>query len=104
MRKILVVDDEPQIRSILSLLLKSRGFQVADAACGQQAVHVASQFSPSVTVLDMKMPGMDGLQTLQALLALNRQIDCIMMTAYGTIPAAVEAIRMGAFDYITKPF
>ncbi|HEX8890701.1 MAG TPA: sigma-54 dependent transcriptional regulator [Pyrinomonadaceae bacterium] len=104
MPKILIADDEQQIRRILSVMLSEHGFDVAEAESGERAVEVNPQFRPEVALLDINMPGMDGLATLKALLEQNPKLDCIMMTAYGTIRSAVEAMRTGAFDYLTKPF
>lgn len=104
MSKILITDDEQQIRRILSVLLKEHGFEVWEAESGERAVSIGREIRPEVALLDINMPGMDGLATLRALLEQNPTLDCIMMTAYGTIRSAVEAMRLGAFDYLTKPF
>ena len=104
MSKILITDDEQQIRRILSVMLKEHGHEVAEAESGERAVKVNAEFRPDLALLDINMPGMDGLATLRALLEQNPKLDCIMMTAYGTIRSAVEAMRIGAFDYLTKPF
>ncbi|MDQ3819712.1 MAG: sigma-54 dependent transcriptional regulator [Acidobacteriota bacterium] len=104
MSKILITDDEQQIRRILSVMLRERGHDVAEAESGERAVEVNSEFRPDLALLDINMQGMDGLATLRALLEQNPKLDCIMMTAYGTIRSAVEAMRLGAFDYLTKPF
>lgn len=104
MSRILVVDDEPQIRRILKLLLLDNGFEVMEAQSGEQALAVAEKFRPDIGLLDINMPGMDGLSTLRALIESHNNLDCIMMTAYGTIRSAVEAMKSGAYDYLTKPF
>src|SRR5262249_32766971 len=104
MAGILIVDDEPQIRRILSLLLLDNGFEVAEAESGEQALAVSEKFRPDIALLDVNMPGMGGLAVLRALLSINSKLDCIMMTAYGTIRSAVEAMKYGAFDYLAKPF
>ncbi|HKQ75315.1 MAG TPA: sigma-54 dependent transcriptional regulator [Blastocatellia bacterium] len=104
MPRILVVDDEPQIRRILSVLLSDNGFEVAEAESGEQALAVAEKFRPDIALLDINMPGMDGLAVLRALFKIHNKLDCIMMTAYGTIRSAVEAMKSGAFDYLAKPF
>jgi len=104
MSKVLITDDEQQIRRILSVMLRERGFEVAEAESGERAVEMDREFRADVALLDINMPGMDGLATLRALLEQNPELDCIMMTAYGTIRSAVEAMRIGAFDYLTKPF
>src|SRR6266545_1068487 len=104
MLRILIVDDEPQIRRILSVLLSDNGFEVAEAESGDQALAVAEKFRPDIALLDINMLGMDGLAILRTLLKIHSKLDCIMMTAYGTIRSAVEAMKSGAFDYLAKPF
>jgi nitrogen regulation protein NR(I) len=104
MPRILIADDEPQIRRILSVLLSDNGFEVAEAESGEQALAVAEGFRPDIALLDINMPGMDGLAVLRALLEIHGNLDCVMMTAYGTIRSAVEAMKSGAFNYLAKPF
>jgi len=104
MPRILIVDDEPQIRRILSVLLTDNGFEVAEAESGEQALAVAEKFQPDIVLLDINMPGMDGIASLRALHETHAKLDCVMMTAYGTIRSAVEAMKSGALDYLAKPF
>ena len=104
MAKILIVDDEKNISRILMLMLKDRHHRVQEATSGPEAIATAPRFEPDLILLDLKMPGMDGLETLSALREAGSQASVIMMTAHGTISTAVEAIRRGAYDYITKPF
>ena len=104
MTRIAVADDELQIRRILSVLLSERGYEVATAESGEQLLDMQPRFKPDIVLLDLSMPGMDGLETLEKLVAQNPRIDCIMMTAYGSIRSAVQAMRLGAFDYLSKPF
>ncbi|MBO0860216.1 MAG: sigma-54-dependent Fis family transcriptional regulator [Chloracidobacterium sp.] len=104
MPRILIVDDEPQIRRILSVFLSDSGFDVAEAETGERALSVAESFRPDIALLDINMPGMNGLRVLTALLEAHSNLGCVMMTAYGTIRSAVEAMKSGAFDYLAKPF
>ncbi len=104
MPRVLIIDDEPSIRHILSAVLIESGFETAEAETGEEAVSLAVEFNPDVALLDMNLPGMGGLDTLRELLARRPRLSCIMMTAYGTIRSAVEAMRLGALDYLTKPF
>ena len=104
MASILIVDDEKPIRRILSLLLQERGHRITEVGSGEEALACLAEAKPDVVLLDLKLPGIDGLETLSRLRALSPHADIIMMTAFGTITSAVEAMRRGAFDYITKPF
>ncbi|HEX9737056.1 MAG TPA: sigma-54 dependent transcriptional regulator [Thermoanaerobaculia bacterium] len=104
MAKILIVDDEAKIRRILSLMLRERRHKVAEAGSGEEALEAARELRPDVVLLDLRLPGIDGLETLGRLKETHPAADVIMMTAFGTISSAVEAMRRGAFDYVTKPF
>ena len=104
MSRILIVDDEPQICRILSALLAERGHETAAAESGEEALSKHVAFRPDIVLLDINLPGMNGIETLKRLLTADPQLTCIMMTAYGSIRSAVEAMRIGAFDYLSKPF
>jgi len=104
MATILIVDDERQIRRILSVLLREQGHEVTEAESGEEALTLQAEVQPTLILVDLSLPGIDGLETLRRLLERDPRSDCIMMTAYGTIRSAVEAMRLGAFDYLTKPF
>ncbi|MHC4641739.1 MAG: sigma-54-dependent transcriptional regulator [Planctomycetota bacterium] len=103
--KLLIVDDEANIRSILSALLMKNGYQVEVADSGESGLDVYAQFMPAVLLLDLKMPGIDGIKVMEIL---DKQLkaDCkvIIMTAHGEVRSAVEAMKKGAFDYLEKPF
>ncbi len=102
--KILVVDDEEGYRKVLYNALTERGFQVKTAASGEEALAEFKKNSFSLIVIDMKLPGsIDGLELLQRAKEMNNA-SILIMTAYGGIDTAVEAMRRGAFNYITKPF
>ena len=103
--KVLIVDDEPKICSILSALLTKNGYGVQVANCGEAGVDIYSDFQPAVVLLDLKMPGIDGMEVME-ILAKRFDADCkvIIMTAHGEVRSAVEAMKKGAFDYLQKPF
>jgi DNA-binding NtrC family response regulator len=102
--QILIVDDEPSIRRILRMLLKGKGHQVAEAGDGEQALAAVAQSSPDVILLDLQLPGRTGVELLPDLIQAAPAARVVMMTAYGSIASAVEAMRRGAWDYLTKPF
>ncbi|MEA1996833.1 MAG: sigma-54 dependent transcriptional regulator [Gemmatimonadota bacterium] len=103
--KVLVVEDEESKRFTLLADLSEAGHAVNTAACAEEALNVLESESVDVVVTDLKMPGMDGLELLRWIKEeIAPGTEVIMMTAYGTIPLAVEAIRQGALDFITKPF
>ena len=104
MARVLIVDDEKKIRNILALLLRERQHEVQEAGSGEEALERAAEFKPDLVLLDLQMPGIDGIETLNGLQSKLPTADVIMMTAYGTIRSAVEAMRGGAYDYFTKPF
>ena len=104
MARILIIDDERPIRRILSVLLAERGHEVEEAESGEEAIERQPRFRPHVALVDLSLPGIDGLETLRRLLERDGRLDGIMMTAFGTIKSAVEAMRIGAFDYLAKPF
>ena len=103
-KSILVVDDEKPQRDILQEILSSAGYDVTSAASGEAAMKFARERSFDLALTDLKMTGMDGIELLQQLLALDSSIIVILLTAHGTIESAKEALRRGAFDYLQKPF
>ncbi|HCO95202.1 MAG TPA: hypothetical protein DIU00_14830 [Phycisphaerales bacterium] len=103
--RVLIIDDEASIRSILSTLLKKNGYYVQVADSGESGLDVYAQFKPAVILLDLKMPGIDGMEVMEVL-DKRLKADCktIIMTAHGEVRSAVEAMKKGAFDYLEKPF
>jgi DNA-binding NtrC family response regulator len=103
-KSILVVDDEKPQRDILQEILTTAGYDVTSAASGEAAIKFAKERSFDLALTDLKMTGIDGIELLQQLLALDSSIIVILLTAHGTIDSAKDALRRGAFDYLQKPF
>ncbi len=103
MSVILVVDDEPLQREILKTILDDAGYETYTAASGEEALKIQKKYNPEVLLTDLKMKGMDGIELLESILLDSYAPTMIIMTAHGTITSAVEAIKKGAFDYLTKP-
>src|SRR6187455_1044207 len=102
--RILVIDDEAAIRDSLRMTLEYEGYDFIGAATGQEGLAMAERESPDLVLLDVKMPGMDGLEVLDRLHAMNETLPVIVVSGHGTISTAVEATKKGAFDFIEKPF
>ncbi|MBV8086283.1 MAG: sigma-54-dependent Fis family transcriptional regulator [Chloroflexi bacterium] len=104
-RHILVADDDSSIRQLIKTVLESEGFDVMEASSGGQILEqVAGKNKPDLVLMDLRMPESNGIEVLQKLKADNRDVGAILMTAYGTANTAIQAIQLGAFDYVTKPF
>jgi DNA-binding NtrC family response regulator len=103
MAHVLVVDDERPIRRILRVLLEEQGYSVAEAGTGAEGVSAFEQHAADAVLLDLRLPDMDGIETMSRIQRLGSPA-CIVMTAHGSIQSAVSAIRRGAYDYLTKPF
>ncbi|HIE10577.1 MAG TPA: sigma-54-dependent Fis family transcriptional regulator [Kiritimatiellae bacterium] len=104
MAKILLVDDEPSILSVLSTLLKAEGHEVTPALGGAKGRELLSAAEFDLMISDIRMADMDGMQLLRVARKEQPQMAVIMITAYGSVETAVEAMKQGAFDYVTKPF
>jgi two-component system response regulator AtoC len=103
-RKILVVDDEENFRHILSVILRKERYEVETASNGEEALQRISNTTFDQVLCDIRMPGMDGLDFLKEVRKTEGDANVIMMSAYGTLDTAVEAMKLGAYDYISKPF
>ncbi|MFA7404702.1 MAG: sigma-54 dependent transcriptional regulator [Pelobacteraceae bacterium] len=104
MQKILVIDDDASLRRVVEYNLQEAGYQVLSAASGEAGLSMFAEEMPALVITDMKMPGMDGMQVLKAIKERSPETLVIMVTAFGTVDIAVEAMKAGAYDYITKPF
>ncbi len=102
-RTVLVVDDEPGHRQMVQAVLEDAGWTVLEAKSGQQALEILAREAPHAALVDMRMPGMDGLELLKEIMVLRPSLPVVMLTAYGSVGSAVEAMKKGAFDYLTKP-
>lgn len=100
---ILIVDDEATQRKVLSGFLKKQGYKIYDASSGNQALEIASKNLIDLVLTDFKMPDITGLDVLKSVRSIYPEVAVIIMTAFGTIETAVEAMREGAYDYLTKP-
>ena len=102
--RILVIDDDAGIRESLKMTLEYDGYDVSGAATGQEGLALVEREAPDLVLLDVKMPGMDGLDVLTRLHSMHAQLPVVMISAHGTPSSAVEAIRKGALDFLEKPF
>ena len=102
--KILVIDDDTSLRRVIEYNLQEAGYDVTLAASGEDGLRLFAEVTPALVITDMKMPGMDGMQLLKGVKKLSPDALVIMITAFGTVDVAVEAMKSGAYDYITKPF
>lgn len=103
MNKVLIVDDDEGIRFVLREFLRKNGFLPLEAQSGLDAVEIFRKESPHAVLLDLKMPGIDGIETLGRLQKIDSGVPVIIVTAFGDIRSAVETTRLGAYDFVTKP-
>lgn len=100
---ILVVDDEKGFRDLLKRILMGEGYSVTEEASGHAAIGAVKTKRPDLVLLDLRMPGLDGIQTMKRLKKIAPGLNIVVLTGYGTIETAREAMRLGALDYVTKP-
>ena len=103
-RTILLIDDDESLRRVTEYRLKEDGYEVIAAADGQQGLALFQSSPVSLVLTDVRMPKMEGMDLLTRLKTIQPDLPVIMMTAHGTIASAVEAMKLGAVDYLTKPF
>ena len=104
MNKVLIIDDDPQLRLSFERLLQEEGYQVSSAVSGEDGLKIVKNGAPDLVITDVRLPGMDGLETFKAIRSMDSRLPVIVMTAYGTTEMAIEATKLGAFDYVLKPF
>ena len=102
--KVLIIDDQPGIRRLLAEILIEEGYSVITAINGIEGIAKAQEMQPQIILVDMKMPGIDGLETLRELKQRNPHEKVIMMTAYGELDLVNQARELGSVGYVTKPF
>jgi two-component system NtrC family response regulator len=101
---ILIIDDDTSLRRVLEYNLQEEGYSVMTAEGGEQGLELFAERSPALVITDLKMPGMSGFQVLSKIKAVSPETLVIVLTAFGAVDTAVEAMKLGAYDYITKPF
>ena len=102
--QILVVDDDESIRKLLSVVLARDGYLITTAEDGIQAVEVFKEQAADIVLMDIRMPGLNGLEAMQQMQLIRPGATIILMTAFAELETAIQAIKMGAFDYVIKPF
>ena len=102
--RVLVVDDEHLIRWSLEQNLKKQGYDVLTAGSGEDALRLVREEQPDLVLLDIQLPGISGMEVLEKIKEFDDEIIVIMVTAHGGLETAVNAMRVGAYDYINKPF
>lgn len=104
MSRILIVDDEPDMRLAVRNVLKLRGYEISEAGDGPSALEMARENRPDLVLLDMRLPGMDGIEVLDGLKRIDDSVPVVMITGYGHIQSAVDVMKLGASEYLQKPF
>src|SRR5919198_5777689 len=101
--RILIVDDDPRVRSVLIEALESEAFDVDSAGDAGTALQQVKAEMPEVVILDLRLPGLDGMEALRKLKEIAPQLPVVILTGFGDVSSAVEAMRLGAYDFLTKP-
>lgn len=101
--RLLLVDDEEDFRTTLAGRLKRRNIDISDAESGEKALELLKQKSFDVAIVDIKMPGMDGIETLRHIKKIDPLLEVILLTGHASVEAGIEGIKSGAYDYVIKP-
>ena len=101
--RILIVDDEKEFVETLAERLRTRDFHVTEAFSGDEALEKLKEYNFDVTILDVRMPGMDGIEALRAIKKLKPLTEVLMLTGHGTVETAIEGMKIGAYDFLLKP-
>src|SRR5271170_6994168 len=104
MSRLLLIDDEEDVRYSIQRIFDSSEIELATASSGEEGLKVIPKFKPDLVLMDVRMGGMNGLETLRRIRATDPKLLVILMTAYGTTQTAIEAMKLGAYDYLLKPF
>jgi DNA-binding NtrC family response regulator len=103
-RTVLIIEDDKEILDIIARILTGEGYNTIEAENGTNAVHIAKSIKPDAVILDLKLPDYNGLRLLGELKAMDRALQVIILTAYGSQDAVRSAMELGAFNFLTKPF
>lgn len=103
-KHILVIDDEPDISWVFQQFLEDEGYKVSTANSGEEAIDIVKKGNIDLIIMDVMLPGIDGLETYRQIKKMGLNLPVIMITGYGSMTKAMEAVELGAVDYITKPF
>ena len=102
--RILIIDDEEVVLDSCTQILEGKGFELATAMNGEQGLRLVREFHPDLAFVDLKMPGLDGMEIIDAVKKIDEDIPVIIITAFASVESASEAIQKGGFDFIAKPF
>ena len=102
--RLLVIDDEEEVRDVLEFILSREGFEVLTASSGMMALELAREHPFDLAITDIRMPGMNGLETLTALKQIDPLLEVIVLTGYASEQTASECVKLGAYGYLRKPF
>lgn len=100
---ILIVDDEEEFRDLTSKRLEKKGLKVKTAESGEKALEILEHSYTDVVLLDVKMPGMDGIETLRRIRAMKPLVEVVLLTGHASVDSGIEGMKLGAFDYLMKP-